>query len=371
LTAGATADDRRWMHVALQLARRGLGETWPNPSVGCVLVADGVAVGRGWTQRGGRPHAEVEALARAGGRARGATAYVTLEPCSHTGQTGPCSEALIAAGVKRVVVALSDPDPRVDGRGLARLREAGVEVVEGVAREEARSVTEGFLLRVREGRPLVTLKLATSLDGRIATHGGDSKWITGPDARAAAHALRANHDAVAIGASTALVDDPELTVRLPGWDGRRKPRIVFDGRLRLSLTSTLVRTAREQPTWVLTLSDADRARRNALEDLGVELLDVAPAEAGRMSMTAALQALAGRGLTRLLVEGGGRIAASLLTEQVVDRLVLFRAGRVLGGDAIPAVAGLGLGKVAEGPVFRRSDLRPLGADAVEFWERSL
>ncbi|GIL38630.1 riboflavin biosynthesis protein RibD [Rhodospirillales bacterium TMPK1] len=359
------------MRVALHLARRGLGEVWPNPAVGCVLVKDGVVVGRGWTQSGGRPHAETEALRRAGDAARGATAYVTLEPCSHTGQTPPCVDALIAAGVARVVVAIGDPDPRVDGRGLARLRDAKIEVTEHVESNAARAVTAGFLLRVEQGRPLVTLKLATSLDGRIATHGGDSKWITGEDARAAAHALRAEHDAVAVGASTAVADDPALTVRLPGWHGRGKPRVVFDRHLRLSLTSSMVKTARTHPTWVLTLADADKARRSALEDLGVEILPVEPIEPGRMSMLAALEVLAGRGITRLLVEGGGRIAASLLAEKLVDRLILFRAGRVLGGDGVPAIAGLGIATVAEGPVFRRSDLRPLGPDAVEFWERSL
>jgi diaminohydroxyphosphoribosylaminopyrimidine deaminase/5-amino-6-(5-phosphoribosylamino)uracil reductase len=359
------------MRVALNLARRGLGETWPNPAVGCVLVKDGSVVGRGWTQSGGRPHAETEALRRAGDRARGATAYVTLEPCSHTGQTPPCAEALVAAGVARVVVALRDPDPRVDGRGVSRLRDAGLEVVEQVESDAARAVAAGFLLRTAQGRPLVTLKLATSLDGRIATHGGDSKWITGEDARAAAHALRAENDAVAVGASTAIADDPALTVRLHGWHGRAKPRIVFDRHLRLSLTSSLVKTAHAHPTWVLTLADADRARREALQDLGVEILPVEPVEPGRMSMQAALLMLGGRGVTRLLVEGGGRIAASLLAEGLVDRLVLFRAGCVLGGDGVPAIAGLGIGTVAEAPVFRRSGLRPLGPDAVEFWERSL
>jgi diaminohydroxyphosphoribosylaminopyrimidine deaminase/5-amino-6-(5-phosphoribosylamino)uracil reductase len=363
-------DDQRWMRAALELARRGLGEVWPNPAVGCVLVRDGRVVGRGWTQPGGRPHAEIEALSRAGEQARGATAYVTLEPCSHTGKTGPCADALVAAGIARAVVATRDPDPRVDGRGIERLRQAGVEVLEGVEREAAAELLAGFASRIVHGRPLVTLKLALTLDGRIATRTGDSKWITGPEARAEAHALRARQDAVAVGIGTALVDHPLLTVRLPGWAGRPRPRIVFDARLQLPLTAPLVAGAGQVPTWVLTLPDADRTRRHALQDLGVEVVEVPADGTGRLSMPAALAALGGRGLTRLLVEGGGRIAASLLAAGLVDRLVIFRAGLVLGGDAIPGVAGLGLELVAQAPVFRRAGLRTAGADVVEVWHRS-
>src|SRR5512134_1017521 len=230
-------EDAHWMGVALTLARRGLGNTWPNPSVGCVLVRDGRVVGRGWTQPGGRPHAETEALRRAGDLARGATAYVTLEPCSHHGRTPPCCNALIAAGVARVVCAMRDPDPRVDGRGFARLREAGIEVVEGLLEAEAQALNAGFARRIREGRPFVTLKLATTLDGRIATARGESRWITGPEARREAHALRARHDAILVGSGTAVSDDPDLSCRLPGAAPVKSLRVIADARLRTPPTA--------------------------------------------------------------------------------------------------------------------------------------
>ncbi|MGY4803023.1 bifunctional diaminohydroxyphosphoribosylaminopyrimidine deaminase/5-amino-6-(5-phosphoribosylamino)uracil reductase RibD, partial [Teichococcus aerofrigidensis] len=213
----SAAQDVAQMRAALALAARGLGNTWPNPAVGCVIVKEGVVVGRGWTAPGGRPHAETEALRRAGAAARGATAYVTLEPCCHWGRTPPCADALIAAGVARVVVAMQDPDPRVDGAGLRRLREAGIAVASGMLEAEARALNAGFLKRLASGLPLLTLKLATTLDGRIATRAGESQWITGPAARRAAHALRGRHDAVLVGSGTALADDPDLTCRLPGF----------------------------------------------------------------------------------------------------------------------------------------------------------
>ncbi|HEX5079092.1 MAG TPA: bifunctional diaminohydroxyphosphoribosylaminopyrimidine deaminase/5-amino-6-(5-phosphoribosylamino)uracil reductase RibD, partial [Geminicoccaceae bacterium] len=225
--------DRHFMAVALRLAARGLGSVWPNPAVGCVLVHGERIVGRGWTQPGGRPHGEVEALRRAGAAALGATAYVSLEPCAHYGRTPPCTMALLQAGVRRVVAATLDPDPRVDGRGIEQLRQAGVEVALGVGRAAAEALNAGFILRVRAGRPLVTLKLATSLDGRIATRRGDSRWITGEPARARAHLLRARHDAIMIGSGTALADDPSLTCRLPGLEERSPARVVLDRRLRL------------------------------------------------------------------------------------------------------------------------------------------
>jgi diaminohydroxyphosphoribosylaminopyrimidine deaminase/5-amino-6-(5-phosphoribosylamino)uracil reductase len=244
--------DEAHMRAALQIAARGLGNTWPNPSVGCVLVKEGVVIARGWTQPGGRPHAEAEALARAGEAARGATAYVTLEPCSHHGRTPPCCEALIRAGVSRVVVALRDPDSRVDGRGLARLRAAGITVEEGLMGAEAAALTAGFIRRVTRGLPIVTLKLASTLDGRIATASGESRWITGEGARRAVHALRARHDAVMIGSGTAIADDPELNCRIPGMDPVPMLRVVADARLRLPLASKLIAGAAVLPTWVLT-----------------------------------------------------------------------------------------------------------------------
>ncbi|MBX6375722.1 MAG: bifunctional diaminohydroxyphosphoribosylaminopyrimidine deaminase/5-amino-6-(5-phosphoribosylamino)uracil reductase RibD, partial [Acetobacteraceae bacterium] len=241
------------MRAALALARRGLGNAWPNPAVGCVLVRDGRVVGRGWTQPGGRPHAETEALRRAGPEgARGATAYVTLEPCSHHGRTPPCCDALIAAGVARVVVALQDPDSRVNGRGIARLRAAGIAVETGLCEAEARAINAGFIRRIHLGLPLVTLKLATTLDGRIATATGESRWITGPEARREAHALRARHDAVLVGSGTVLADDPDLTCRLPGMAKTPVLRVVADSRLRTPPAARLVATARQVPTWIVT-----------------------------------------------------------------------------------------------------------------------
>ena len=241
------------MRAALTLARRGLGLTAPNPAVGCILVNENRAVGRGWTRPGGRPHAETEALGRAGSAAAGATAYVTLEPCSHHGQTPPCADALIEAGIARCVVASEDADARVSGEGLAKLRAAGVEVADGVLAEEAATLNRGHLLSRRDGRPLVTLKLATTLDGRIATAGGESRWITGPEARARGHMLRAEHDAVMVGSETALLDDPELSVRLPGLEDRKPLRVVLDRRLRLPAGHRLVTGAETHPTLVLTL----------------------------------------------------------------------------------------------------------------------
>jgi len=358
------------MSAALVLAARGLGRVAPNPAVGCVLVCDGHAVGRGWTQPGGRPHAEAEALARAGGAARGACAYVTLEPCAHHGRTPPCAEALAEAGIARCVVALEDPDPRVAGAGLARLRAAGIEVDAGIGAEAARTLNEGYLLRQSRGRPLIALKLASSLDGRIATHGGESRWVTGEAARARAHMLRAQHDAVLVGSNTAVADNPRLDVRLDGLEAASPLRIVVDGRLRLPLTHHLVAAARDRPTLLITRRGADADRRRAFETAGVEVIAVATDGDGRLSLAEAFAALGRRGLTRVLVEGGGHLAAGLLRADLVDRLVWFRAATILGGDGLPAVAGFGLERLAEAPRFRRAAVEALGNDVVETYRRA-
>ncbi|WP_448203460.1 bifunctional diaminohydroxyphosphoribosylaminopyrimidine deaminase/5-amino-6-(5-phosphoribosylamino)uracil reductase RibD [Azospirillum sp. sgz302134] len=362
-------DDLRHMRAALALAARGLGNTWPNPAVGCVIVRDGVVVGRGWTQPGGRPHAETEALARAGALARGATAYVTLEPCNHHGKTPPCSEALVAAGVKRVVVACGDPDPRVAGGGLERLRAAGVEVVTGLCEEEAWALNEGFFRRIQDQRPLYTLKAATTLDGRIATHGGASQWITGPTARAWGHRLRATHDAIMIGIRTALADDPELTCRLPGLTHRSPVRIVVDSRLRLPLTGRLAAGARNVPTWIVTREDADPARLEAFTDCGVDVIRVPADSAGLPDLVRASAVLAHRGVTRVLVEGGATLGASLLRAELVDRLEWFRAASVMGGDGLPAVHGFGVDALAQMALFRRVAVRQAGEDLAESYVR--
>jgi diaminohydroxyphosphoribosylaminopyrimidine deaminase / 5-amino-6-(5-phosphoribosylamino)uracil reductase len=357
--------DLHLMAVALRLAERGLGQVWPNPAVGCVVVKDGHIVGRGWTQPGGRPHAEFEALKRAGGAALGATAYISLEPCAHYGQTPPCTMALLHAGIRRAVIAATDPDPRVDGRGIDQLRQAGVEMTLGVARDEAERLNAGFFLRVRAGRPLVTLKLAASLDGRIATRTGASRWITGEEARQRAHHLRATHDALMIGSGTALADDPELTCRLAGLEGRSPVRIVLDGRLRLPPSSRLARGARKVPTWVIARAEADAKRRAALERCGIEVLTVPAAPGGHLDLDMALAVLATRGLTRVLVEGGSALAAALLRARLVDRLVWFQAPLLIGGDGLPAIATLEADALAECLNLRRLHSLTLARDALQ------
>jgi diaminohydroxyphosphoribosylaminopyrimidine deaminase/5-amino-6-(5-phosphoribosylamino)uracil reductase len=356
------------MQAALALGRRGLGNTWPNPAVGCVIVRDGAVVGRGWTQPGGRPHAETEALRRAGHLARGGTAYVTLEPCSHHGRTPPCCDALIAAGVSRVVCALRDPDHRVDGRGFCRLRAAGIIVEEGVCEAEAREANAGFIKRITQGLPLVTLKLATTLDGRIATATGESKWITGPDARREAHALRARHDAILVGSGTALADDPELTCRLPGATPRQPLRVVADARLRTPPAAKLIATARETPTVLVTVPGHPPAALAPYQDSGAEVITVPRATEG-LRMAALLGALAQRGVTRVLAEGGAGIAAALLREGLADRLAWFHAPGVMGGDGLPAAYPLPVELLAAMPRFRRVALRPLGTDMLTAFER--
>jgi diaminohydroxyphosphoribosylaminopyrimidine deaminase/5-amino-6-(5-phosphoribosylamino)uracil reductase len=365
----ATAEaDQRHMRAALGLARRGLGRVWPNPAVGCVLARDGIVVGRGWTQPGGRPHAETEALARAGAGARGATAYVTLEPCAHHGRTPPCAAALVEAGIARCVVALQDLDPRVDGGGLRMLREAGIAVELGLMEDEAAELNAGFLKRVRDGRPLVTWKAATTLDGRIATHAGESRWITGEAARRAGHMMRATHDAILVGSGTALSDDPELTCRIDGLEDRTPVRVVLDGRLRLPLTHRLVSSARATPTWMITLSADERgqeARRDAYLAAGVEVIEVAADPDGNPDLAEALATLGARGITRVLVEGGGRVAAALMRGGLIDRVVWFRAPVLIGGDGVPAIAAFGVDRMAAAPRLVRSGVSMLGDDTVE------
>ena len=358
-------DDAHFMGAALSLAQRGLGNVWPNPTVGCVLVKDGEVVGRGWTQPGGRPHGEAEALARAGARAKGATAYVSLEPCSHHGKTPPCADALIAAGVARVVVPIEDPDPRVSGRGLARLREAGIAVETGLCAAEARDINAGFLTRIAQGRPLVTLKLAATLDGRIATAKGESQWITGEAARHRAHLLRATHDAVMVGIGTVTADNPQLTCRLPGLEARSPVRIVVDGSLRVPLTAKLIAEAKQIPTWIIHRHGAEAIRLQTLRDCGVELIEVPVSDTVEMDLSIAFAELGKRGLTRVLVEGGANLAGELLEENLVDRLAWFHAPMLIGGDGLPAVQAFGIEKLSAAPRFKRLTLETIGGDVFE------
>jgi diaminohydroxyphosphoribosylaminopyrimidine deaminase/5-amino-6-(5-phosphoribosylamino)uracil reductase len=374
MTIAPAERDIARMGTALMLARRGLGSAWPNPAVGCVIGRDEIVLGRGHTQPGGRPHAERvaldEARARYGSVAlRGATAWITLEPCAHHGRTPPCAEALVEAGIGRVVAALPDPDPRVDGAGFARLRAAGLTVEVGLRAAEAERLHAGFLSRLLRGRPRVTLKLATSLDGRIATATGESRWITGPEARARVHMMRAETDAVLIGRGTAMADDPMLDVRLPGLEARSPVRVVLDSSLALPLSSRLARTALAPPLWILHAPDAEPARRAALVASGARPVSVPRGAGGGLDPALCLDALGGLGLTHVLCEGGGALAAALLRADLVDEIVWFRAGVALGDDGTPSLGRLGFAALAEAPRFRLAETLVLGGDVMTTWER--
>ncbi len=362
-----SGDDARYMALALELGRRGQGATWPNPAVGCVIVAQGEIVGQGWTAAGGRPHAEARALAEAGVRARGATAYVTLEPCAHHGQTPPCCDALIDAGVTRIVAALEDRDPRVSGRGFARLRGAGISVEVGLLAEDAARDLAGFFMRVEQGRPRVTLKLAMSLDGRIATASGHSQWISGEAARAEVHAARASHDAVMVGAGTARADDPALTAR--GVEVTREAvRVVVSRRLDIPLMSQLARTAHEVPVWICHGPDADPALIDAWEGLGARLFRCG-LSGRQLDPGSVLQALGKAGLSSVFCEGGGALAASLLAADLVDEMMIFTAGLVIGAEGLPGVGALGLARLDDAARFRLTELRMIGDDILHRWVR--
>jgi diaminohydroxyphosphoribosylaminopyrimidine deaminase/5-amino-6-(5-phosphoribosylamino)uracil reductase len=360
----SAGDDRRFMALALSLGRRGLGRVWPNPAVGCIIVKDGRIIGRGWTADGGRPHAEPQALSEAGKAARGATAYVTLEPCAHQGKTPPCAEALVAAGIARVVIAAGDPDPRVAGRGVVILKSAGIEVETGVLQAEADIDHAGFFSRITKGRPFVTLKIASSLDGRIATATGESRWITGPQARRAVHALRARHDAVMIGGGTARADDPMLDIRDLGLS-KQPVRVVISRRLDLPVEGRLAQTANAQPLWLCHGPEAE-ARRAEWKALGAECL---PCEVtgGQISPASALAALAEKGLTRVFCEGGGALAASLLREGLVDELIVHSAGLAIGAEGTPALGAMGIDRLGNAPRFDLAEVKQLGADVQSVW----
>ncbi len=334
--SAAAADDARFMALALSLGRRGLGRTWPNPAVGAVIVKDGVIVGRGWTQAGGRPHAEVEALRRAGAAARGATLYVTLEPCSHHGKSPPCADAIIAAGISRVVSALEDPNREVSGAGHARLRAAGIAVDIGVGADEARHDHDGHIRRMTEGRPHVMLKLAISADGNAGAAGPQPIAITGEAVRERVHLLRAQNDAIMIGIGTALADDPVLTCRLPGMAKNSPVRVVADSLLRLPLHSRLVTSAYETPVWVIAGMSAPQDAEFRLLPLGVEVLR-SPDSTDPLDLKDALEFLAAKGITRLMVEGGPTLAAAMIAADLVDEAVLFHSDKVVGPDGIDAL----------------------------------
>ncbi|ROU03808.1 bifunctional diaminohydroxyphosphoribosylaminopyrimidine deaminase/5-amino-6-(5-phosphoribosylamino)uracil reductase RibD [Histidinibacterium lentulum] len=354
------------MGAALALGRRGLGRTWPNPAVGCVLVRDGRILARARTADGGRPHAETQALTRTD--ARGATAYVTLEPCAHEGATPSCAAELTKAGIARAVIACRDPDPRTSGEGIARLRAANIPVTEGIRRAEAEADLAGYLLSRTRGRPRVTLKLAASLDGRIATASGESRWITAPPARRLVHALRARHDAVMVGAGTARTDDPLLTVRDIGHD-RQPVRVVLSRRLDLPFPSALTATLDAAPLWLCHGPEAtEEARARWSSDPRVHLLECAT-EGRQLSPAAVLSALGTAGLTSVFCEGGGSLAASLLEAGLVDELVCFTAGTALGAEGTPMIGALGLDSLAAAPRFTLHETRAIGPDVLHVWRR--
>jgi len=359
---------------ALALARRGLGAAWPNPAVGCLIVAEDdangpVIIGRGWTQPGGRPHAETEALDRAGRRARGATAYVTLEPCSHHGKTPPCANALIEAGIKRVVITIADPDERVSGRGIELLKGAGIEVDTGLCREEAFDVNRGYFLRQGEKRPMFSLKTATTLDSRIATANGVSRWITGSEARKFSHLLRAENDAIVIGARTAAVDNPSLTCRLPGLSQKSPVRIVTDSKLSILSSHVLITSAADTATWVYTTDGANRGSMAELTDAGALVIPVARGKDNRVELGAMAADMAARGLTRVLVEGGGTLASGFLMAGLIDRYYSIRHPAIIGGDGIAAIAPMKTRSLPEMSAFTYRGSWSMGADIVEIFDR--
>lgn len=365
--------DRRMMAAALRLGRRNLGQTQTNPAVGCLIVrTDGdapVVVGRGWTAVGGRPHAEKEALKEAGAAAAGATVYVTLEPCAHKGRVKPCSEALVAAKVARVVSALVDPDPRTQGKGHAVLEAAGIAVTTGVLAEEAAWAHSGHVQRIAKGRPHVTLKLAVSTDGMIGTRGGERMIITGIEAFAAVQAMRTSFDLVMVGIGTVQVDNPRLTVRLPGMAGRTPTRVILDAAARLSLESNLVQTARDVPLIVVVGPQAPEASKAALQAAGAKVIQVDAAAAG-IDLRQGLEALAKEGFSRLFAEGGSEVASSLVAGDLVDEVVIFRAPVVVGPNGVRALAGTALSALERSPRYRLVETATVGPDVMRRYVRS-
>jgi len=352
--------DRRWMDYALRLGRRALGTTAENPPVGCVVVKDGRVLGVGWTQPGGRPHAETEALKMSGDVAKGATAYVTLEPCAHYGRTPPCAEALVKAGLARVVTALEDPDPRVSGGGHAVLKAAGITFETGISAEEARRDLAGFLNRIQKKRPYVTLKIGVSADGKIAAGPGQRTSITGKEVKSRVHLIRAQSDAVLVGLSTVLIDDPDLTCRLPGMETRSPIRIVADTRLSIPSKAKLVKTADQVPVWILST-------RKGGVGAGITVIDCKQTSNGWVDLADAMEQLGERGINRLLVEGGSHICQSFLEADLVDEVQLYRSPAIIGPQGIDAIADTPLSTLEKR--FRTAQKEVLGTDTLTVYER--
>lgn len=364
------AADQRFMQLALSLGRRGHGRTWPNPAVGAVVVKDGVIVGRGWTQPGGRPHAEPEALNRAGEAARGATLYVTLEPCSHFGKSPPCADAIIAAGIARVVSAIEDPNPEVAGQGHAKLRAAGITVDIGLCGAEAAHDHAGHFRRVRDKRPHVILKLAVSADDKIGIAGGKPVAITGEAAKARVHLLRAQCDAILVGIGTVRADDPLLTCRLSGMSARSPVRVVLDRALRLPGASRLVHSARETPLWVIASELAEASAATKLGAAGAQVIRIAPDASPGLDLAAVLHALADKGITRLMVEGGAKVASSFVSADLADEIWLLRGSEPIGPGGIAALDALPLTSITQSPRFSVRASESLGNDTLTIYERA-
>ena len=364
-------DDAAWMEIALRLADRNIGNVCPNPSVGCLIINDDRIVGRGWTQEGGRPHAEVMALEQAGEKSIGSTVYTTLEPCSHFGKTPPCSDALISARIKRLVGAMKDPDPRVDGMGFVKLRNAGIEVVEGILEREAEELNRGFISRLKKKLPFVTLKMAMSIDSRIATKTHDSQWITGKEARHSAHFLRSKHDAILTGVGTVVADDPFLNTRINGLENRSPTRIILDTNLRIPIDAKIVFTASKHRTIIYTTIAADEKKKKQLESFGVQIVTIAGDEFGRVSLVEALTSIAKSGINSILVECGGTLCTEFIKSNLIDEFLVYRAPIVLGGDGIAAVEGFGVSDLSAAINFKQTGITRLGADTLESYKRQI
>ncbi len=358
----ASDPDRQFMRLALREARKGLGRTSPNPCVGAVVVRNGKVVAQGFHRRAGTPHAEVNALEAAGEAARGATLYVTLEPCNHHGRTPPCTEKILACGIRRVVVGMDDPNPLVKGGGNAFLADRGLEVISGVLAAECRALNRPFIKHVSTGIPWVVMKAGMSMDGRIATGNGHSKWITGPAARARAHLWRDRVDAILVGIETALADDPALTTRRRDGRGKDPVRVVLDSTLRLPPTAGMLRRPSSAPTRIFCGPGADSERRRSLAAAGAVITEVPLDSLGGLDLTKILAILGGELVTSLLVEGGGRVHAAFLRHGLYDQACLFVAPLFLGADGLPAVGALGLSRVEEGKRFTLTRVARLGGD---------
>ena len=365
----AKAADRRFMQLALTLGRRGLGRTAPNPAVGAVIVKDGIIVGRGWTQDGGRPHAEPEALRRAGALAKGATLYVTLEPCSHFGRSPPCADAIIAAGIARVVSAMKDPNPDVGGQGHSRLKAAGIVVDVGLLGDEAARDHAGHISRIVNKRPHVILKLAVSQDDKIGLVGGKPVAITGEEARSRVHLLRAQCDAILVGIGTVLADNPDLTCRLPGMAAQSPVRIVLDRALRLPGDSKLVHSARATPLWLMTSETAEAAAAMKLGAAGAEIIRLPTTIEAGLDLASVMASLHERGVTRLMVEGGARIAESFSKAGLVDEIWLLRGPDTIGETGVAALHAMPLSAITQSPDFVERGSETLGRDTLTIYAR--